>query len=468
MPDGTFVVSGDMTSPNTYWSTGRRPQGAQWKSKWAVRQTTCGADPETDECSVTRPFAFAPEIDANGTVACTLRTEAVIVIPMMEFLNSNIPTETTMYGGSSFRTFVWTTSIVEVASSSPTNATYGVNVFEWRITHNAFSLSISPAGAVIETLAVGSVAPPMFVSVVSTQGISGGPSSHRLMNDGRVRMIWQTNAYVQQKNLYASSRRHLSSAPTQPDTVLDIDAMSNASFAPSWLPKPGFTAECSSWVSAEDGATLPPGEDSTIACKTAGCVPIAQNMLPATMFMGITQSAAASELYWLQYVLKIVCYITPDVAANVTTDIVLPETYIRIAYALKDATSGDMLTDAFKPPFSQFDVQSTTLYGSQIDAIAFNLSTRLVVLPEDLISNADVLNDLFEDPESLKSVDSELQYSQVLVHVYHCLVSITSHTLISSLHPHTGVRAHGADQQHGRSKALARAPGAHPHGCAHG
>lgn len=397
-PDGTFAVSGNASSPRTFWSASKKPLGANLRSRWAVRQTTCGAD-EDDSCSLSKPYAFAPELGSNDTVACSLRTQAVIVIPIFEFLSSNIPKETTVgTGGSSFRTFVWTVSVVEMASSSAINATYGVNVFEWRVTNRAFTLAISPAGAVVETLAVGTISPPMFISVVATQGVSGGPSSNRLMADGRVRMIWQTNAYVKQKNAPASA----------PDTVLDVASMP----APEWVQKSGFVSECSAWTAAADGEAMAPGEASAVACATVGCVPIPQSQLPSSMFIGISKYASPVDPYWLQYTLKIVCYITPPFVADASMDIVLPETLINVPYALADADSGTLLTDATTLPFSQFGVQSVKLAKSESGAVSFDLTARLVILPESLVAGASALNDLFEDPESLPPVNNQLEYSQ--------------------------------------------------------
>lgn len=362
---------------------------------WAVRQTTCGAD-FTDSCSLGQTYAFLPTSGVNGTVPCSLRTEAVLLLPTSEFMTQIA--SLTSSGNSASQTLVWTVSTVQVASASGVNATAGVNRFQWLINHFPFFMSINSAGAVVETLASGVMAPPLMISVLGSDFSSGGPSYQRLMADGRIRMMWQTHAFVQQPADYVSGN------PAA--TVMGP----MAALAPVWTAKPGFTATCSNWVAVADQQPLPAGEDSTISCAKPGCMPVSQINMPAELLFGFL-NGNNPNIYWTEYFLKIVCYITPSATVDIFTDIAVPFTTVVVPYQLQ-SVGGGLLTDAQTPPFSQFTVLGSTLLGTSASNVSFATYSEIVSISDTLISEATTLTDLFVSPDTLAPVQGNVQYGQ--------------------------------------------------------
>ena len=266
--DGTVDAANssavDGPGARVFW---REPGAAA--TGWAVRQTTCGGDPPLP-CSPVRPFAYVPE--SRDATACSLRTEAMMVMELTAFLASGIPTETTPKGGSSSRTFAWSLATVEVASTASATASLGVNVFNWRVAYEPFTLRLGVGAAVTEVLPVGTVAAPCIISVMgSAQTGDGGPTMQRVMADGRVRMVWQTNAYVQQAPQTLRRRRGLLVAPTAPTTVLLTSVMGGDAYTPVWgTAAPGYSGTCSPWVGVQDRTPYVAGEDSTVGCALSG------------------------------------------------------------------------------------------------------------------------------------------------------------------------------------------------------
>lgn len=268
-------------TPDTFWSA---PNG------WAVRQTTCGADPN-DSCSVVRPQAFDNE--------CTLRTEGVFIKTLPEFMK--IARETTADGGSSTRTFAWSLTTVELASSDISGVR---TVAETRTTREDFNLVIFPVGAVVETLRVGDIAPPLILSVQGGAGTVGGPSFVRCLVDSRtIRLVWQSTAYVQQPASAAN-------------TTLAVGVMSASAYTPVWRLQDesnGYSTSCSGWIAAPDETTLAAGTDSAVSCASAGCATSPQQILPAVVIGSMTTAAVANQPQWIAYNLKITCSLTaPD------------------------------------------------------------------------------------------------------------------------------------------------------------
>ena len=410
--DGSFRPATADDGPDApghplFWASSPMGAGAQ-QPVWAVRQTTC--DPREDVCSVSTPTAYLASGGGSDTVSCTLRTQAVLVVPFAQFM-ADIATETTISGGSSLRTFVWSVSTVEVGSTSPLNATLGVNTFQWRVVHTPFVYLESVANGVVEVLPVGTIAPPLILSVSATQTVSGGSASQRVLSNGQVRIVWQTNAYVQQYSTNVSTGL--------PNTILDETLMETAAFTPLWKSNLGFTGTCSPWVAAADGETLPAGDDSTISCANPGCAPIYQSAVPAVLLMGLTSAARNESQQWVHYYLKIVCYITPPAVPDPSVDLVLPDTFITIPYAFIDASTGNLLTSSINPPLSQFEVPSSTLPGTPVLGVPFDITARIVAIPESLVANVSTMSDYFAAPEMLQSVVGNLSYAEARLCVRH-------------------------------------------------
>ena len=316
--DGSYAqASGspaDAPDEHLFWSA-----SANRSPSWAVRQTTCGAS-TSDQCSPTRPFAFHAPPGATGVVACTLRTEAILVMPLTQFM-TNVAVETSPLGGSSVRTFQWSLSTVEVASSSAVNASMGVDVYNWRVTHAPYSMSVSPGGAVVESLPVGTLAPPIIISVMASGGV-GGPTMTRALPDGSVRIVWQTHAYVMQPPNSSSV------------TLLDNATMADApAYSPTWTAK-GYSATCAPWVWVDEVQPGPSGSAaSTISCAQPGCAPQPQGTLPAALLTGFTQAAAESAAMWLQYSMNIVC-VVDTAPVDDSSPINVPGADISVRYSL--------------------------------------------------------------------------------------------------------------------------------------
>ena len=397
--DGSYAaVTGspsDTPAEHLFWSARPAVVGANLAPAWAVRQTTCGAS-AGDECSPTRPFAFHAPPGASGAAACTLRTEAILVMPLTQFMTA-VATETTPQGGSSLRTFRWSVSTVEVASSSAVNATLGVNVHNWRVTHAPFSLNLSPAGAVVESLPVGTMAPPLMMTVMSaTEGTMAGSTMTRALPDGRVRVMWQTHAYVRQPE---------STSVTKLDSA---DMRNSAMYTPTWTAQ-SYEATCSPWTWISDGQFGPSGDSSTVACANPDCAPQEQRTLPAAMVTGFTQAAAVDSVLWVQYYMTVVCYVAMASVPD-TADINIPGATISIHYSL--VTDGYQVTDSITPPVVSFNTPSAVVPAILKASVDFELTSRLVRLPEAAIASATTLSDLFSDPDALEPVGAMVAYSE--------------------------------------------------------
>ena len=255
MPTGEYAAIANCGAPPAtasavYW---RAPNG------WSLRQTTCGAD-AGDVCDTTTPSAYAAEGDSTPYV-CSIRTEGVFVY--------DIAQSTTSLKQPSTRAL----HLVDLASTAAVGA-IGVDVMQKRITYKPYSVVFSTAGVVVEQLAVGANAPPMLLSVQSTNGVSGGPSFVRCLVDSRtVRLVWQSNAYIQQR-----TRGSGTPPPEVPDTVLSTDLMTTSAMAPVWTmydTTAGYTSACTIWAQVADGQPMPPGSESAYSCARVGATPAA-------------------------------------------------------------------------------------------------------------------------------------------------------------------------------------------------
>ena len=398
--DGTFAALTDSPSDtpteHVFWSSRPAVVGANLAPSWAVRQTTCGAS-DGDSCSATRPFAFNPTAGGVGkSIACTLRTESILVMPLVQFMTA-VATETTPQGGSSLRTFEWSVSTVEVASSTAVNATLGVNVHNWRVTRAPYTMSLSPAGAVVESVPVGDLAPPLMLTVTAAkEGTVGGLTMARALPDGRVRVMWQTHAYVKQPE---------SSSVTKLDST---GMMADAMYVPLWT-APGYAATCSPWEWIADGQLGPSGDSSTVACAYAGCAAQQQSTLPAAMITGLTQAAASDTALWVQYYMTIVCFVTMDPVPD-SSDIHIPGATIAVHYSL--TTDNYQVTDSITPPVVAFNTPAAFVPAILNGTVDFELTARLVRLPEAAIASATTLSDIFSNPDALQPVGKMVAYSE--------------------------------------------------------
>ena len=267
---------------------------------WALRQTTCGADGGADQCLASRPQAYVPNPTSR---ACSLRTEARRTAPVFEFLNS-LATRVSIAGGSSVMVYQWSVYVVETASTTPAGTAR--DSFQARVSTQTFQLSVGVASAVVERLPAGNVAPQMFISVNSPAGAYGGPAYVRCLADAHtVRLVWQTNAYVQQNPGPAGL----------PNTVFLTSAMESVE-ATLTLNSIGFSATCFPWVLAPDGQQLPAGTGSTFSCAASGCASFPQSLLSTSLLSGLTPGTRALNTAWVGYFLKITCDVHSDLAIS--------------------------------------------------------------------------------------------------------------------------------------------------------
>ena len=200
------VVAGQVGVNQSYYTHG-----------WTMRQSTCGASPK-DSCTTTTgdtPYSHFTGRASFTAGTCSLKTEALMIMPVEQFLvrlkDSGAIKQTVIGGTTSTSTlsYVWEEYVVEYASTA-NNATgfngpqggtanTGIDTFQTRVTPARFQLNQYPAGAVVQMLAVGEVAPPMMMHTTAT-GASGAVSwSQRDALDGnKLKMTWQFDSFVQQ------------------------------------------------------------------------------------------------------------------------------------------------------------------------------------------------------------------------------------------------------------------------------
>ena len=391
---------------------------------WSTRQTTCGAT-TGDVCDgVSARFAVTSANEgANATNTCSLRTESVFVMPINQFTNyltgAGLVRQT---GTGSKITYQWGVYVKEYASTKeydPNSVTqdvqdFGIDMFQTRVTPTQFQLDIFPAGAVVERLAAGDVAPPMLVHT-NAFGSTGTVSYNKREDANTLKMSWQMSAYVQQSN------RASASATT--DTVLYSTVMGtagnesgiNPSYTPTIIFGTGapFTATCQSWSApAADGTTLVVGQ-TAMACASAACAPMAQADMPADLLSGLLSSQQGADLFWVEYFFTVTCTITHTPTASspaytMSQDFKLPPLTVQMKYALQDVTTSRQLTDLQQPPFVTFQQPFYRSPGvPSPDQVAFPLVSRLITLDEDVIASADSLSQIIYDSESNPAINDD-------------------------------------------------------------
>ena len=389
----------DAPTDRVFWASG----GAG--GRWMLRQTTCGADGDPSQCFDGRPYSYVP---ADGSlVACTLRTDALMVVPLTEY-TARIAQSLTPPGGSSVMTYESPLYTIETGSTASTNSTQGVDTFQTRITRFPVFVSIMPVGAVTEVLQPGQNAQPLLISVQGSLNTYGGPAFSRCLVDSKtVRLVWQSNAYVMQSNTIGP--------PTStPNTLLDGTLMSNLAYDVVWNltdATAGYSSSCLAWVVAPDQQQLPAGADSTISCTMPGCETIPTSQLPGSLAGNLANALATGNFHWVQYYLKITCDLSSPQAVSDYADYLVPTGLMTIPYALM-TPDGTVITDTLQPPFVSFQTPSFTLPGTNGPELKFDLIARTVMVPEKAVSTSTTLSECFLDTDALDTMTGSVQYSE--------------------------------------------------------
>ena len=305
-----------------------------------------------------------------------------------------------------------------------------------------------PAGAIVQILAVGELAPPLLLHT-SAVGNTGAVSFAQRLSANQLRMTWQLQAYVQQSSASLT-------LPTTADTLLwDYKMKAMNTSDPSDYPTLSFgnqgsnyQSTCDTWVNSASAlvggntfslsnvATVPTpdaaGNSMTSGYSCNGdsvtnggtCHPMQQSQLPADLLSGLTSSAISNASYWVQYAMTITCTITANgtnAPTAVTQPFTIPATTISIPYRLANGvgSSNTEFTDDVVPPFSSVMQVAYTAPGEIDTSISFNLTSKISLLNESTIANSQTLTDMVYSTENntdLTLNNLPIAYSQVRGH----------------------------------------------------
>ena len=408
-------------------------------NSWSYRQTTCGAS-AGDACGTATtggaiPFTGAGITGADGSTAtCSIKTEALLIMPVEQFIvvmsDNEAVVTTTVAGnalsgtsGSSSLQYTWEDYVIEYASTADVGAANGVDIFQTRVTPSRFKMNLYPAGAFVQSLGVGDVAPPMLLHTTAT-GNTGPVAWTQRVDANTLQMTWQFEAYVQQSNrnsaatVYDTIFKSLGGAAgtgmrvTDDSTNLPILLFGSA----------GYTATCDPWLATQveggDQTTLTVNGAGVITsgygCASSECAPVVQSTLPSDLLSGLTPAAIARAQYWVDYHVTVVCTIVrTDASYAMTDDFVLPSTTIQMKYRLQDA-NGNELTDMTTPPFSEIIQVGYRSPGTATQSIDFDLQASMIQLLETDIQAATDLTDLIYTSEDNAPLPNQLVYSEAM------------------------------------------------------
>ena len=417
---------------------------------WAMRQSTCGSSWRDSlsgaGCSTAGTGAAAYSYYTGvATVpggTCSLKTEALMVMPVEQFIvrlaDAGVLVRKT---AGSVLSYTWKEYVVEYASTKGTDMVSGVDAYQTRVTPSAFQISLYPAGAVVQSLAVGAMAPPMMMHTTATGSAGAVSWAQRSSVDGNVlQMTWQYDSYVQQSpdaspttgpdTLFMTSIMGSSTSPTSsslapgdlslgPQLVIAPTSSTNSIYADA------YQWTCNTWSAASADQTQPASMASTVMVQTNGaitsgytcandnCQPIALSSLPSDMLTGLTAAAVKAGSYWVQYHVTVACTITAQWTVgtpwNVSQPFNLPSTTIKMGYRLADALNTE-ITDDVAPPFSEIVQVGYSSPGVVSQNVSFQVQTHLVQLSKTDIQTADTLSDLIYATEK-NPIPSVIQYS---------------------------------------------------------
>ena len=459
---------------------------------WSYRQSTCGAsyNDQAADCKTVGSFKTFANTGVMGAT-CGLKNEALMIMPVEQFLivlqddnDGGSPKHTGMteVRKGSILSYTWEQYVVEVSSTKSSNlnitssagVALGVDTFVSRVTPARFQINLYPAGAVVQSLAVGDVAPPMMLHTTATGNNGAVPWAQRewptYNGDGTVasagnpnvlHMTWQFDAFVQQAHNTADQ-------PALPDTVFrassgamtaddGVDGTQCNSSTPAYKGPQlvintggggnyadDYTWSCDQWAvesadySAANAGTAPTAALMTFSnssvttitsgftCVTGSCTPIQQQDMPSDLLSGLTPAALNASLWWLQYHVTVECTITATWtnaadAWTMSDDFVLPSTTIKMAYRLENS-AGNELTDAQSPPFSEVVQVGYVAPGLNTSTVTFPMTGDMYQLYEqDIIdiNNATdggnyTLTDLIRKSADNAAIGHQLVYSEAM------------------------------------------------------
>ena len=409
-------------------------------NSWSYRQTTCGASADDNCDAVTDagvyPFTGAGITSGTGdgsTSTCSIKTEALMIMPVEQFIivmtdNNAIETNSAA-GGSSTLQYTWEDYVIEYASTADKDAPNGVDVFQTRVTPARFKLNLYPAGAVVQSLGVGDIAPPMLLHTVAT-GNTGPVAWAQRTGDNEMQMTWQLDAFVQQSNRDPLSTGYdtifKSTSADAGGTGMRVaeDATNLPELVFRGPNKDSYSSTCDAWLSTQNELTdqstltltsdVPAKTTSGYGCAVAECAPVGKDTLPSDLLAGLTDAAVARAQNWVQYHVTVMCTITRvDASYALSDDFVIPATTIRMKYRLQDA-NGNELTDMTTPPFSDIVQVGYTSPGTLSKDIKFNLMAEMIQLKENDIKTAADLTDLIYTSEDNDPLPNQLVYSEAM------------------------------------------------------
>ena len=427
---------------------------------WTVRQSTCGSSwRDTGKCETStgaNPYKYYKGINTVTGGTCSLKTEALMIMPVEQFLVRLTDSGAVKkISTGSVLSYTWEEYVVEYASTKGTTGgsgvdaypNGGVDTFQTRVTPSRFQINLYPAGAVVQSLAVGDVAPPMMMHTTATGSAGAVSWAQRDATNGNIlKMTWQYDSFVQQSNqasaatgadtLFMSSEMTKSTSATVtkdtgdlslgPQLVIastsdgDIYANDYSWTCDKWSTQSANTRNTSTMQNTGTMMTVGTSITSGYSCAKAGCAPVPQTELPGDLLAGLTSAAASADLHWVQYHVTVECTITAIWNAgasgwNTSQTFNLPATTIKMGYRLEDALHSE-LTDSVTPPFSEIVQVGYASPGLIKQSVNFNVSSRLIQLNESVIKTATDLSfsDLIYQTENNPPLPQQLVYSQAM------------------------------------------------------
>lgn len=326
---------------------------------WSIRQTT------------------------EATTQCSIRTEALTIYSLKEFMTLPWVVVTQQSGVRSLRLSLYS---VEIGSTAPWNGKPVKDTFTKRVNEHTYLMEISVGGAVVVPIDGGAMLPPMIIRTM-------GNTLDRVSAD-TVEVVWRLSGYVKQPATSVGG----ASIVFDPEFMQTaaVQMFSPASFQVTCQP---FTADINS--------------SSTYSCSQPSCGTTPQAKLPTYVLRGFNPASLSQPFMWLVYDMRVRCRITDTTGPALLDEWSVPASEVRVHYGLRDTTQNQMVTDIFEPPFVTFTT-SFTVAGVDASTVALDMVGSVFEI-EETSTAADTLSDIVYSNEH-NSVASlhRFAYSQAL------------------------------------------------------
>lgn len=376
------------------------------QSLWSIRQTTCGAT-TGDVCSVSRPQAFYTTEPA--TASCSLRTEALLVVPTPVFVAARAtPVSLGVYS--------WYLNMYTVGAT-PVGIFGALTTQRFLYTQNNFASNVETV------IGVGGTLPTALITSRSSFG-GGGVSNYVFTGASSMRIVWQLNGYVEQ-NINNNSTQSVFFDPTIFSSFVSrLDFPVNS----------GLNATCLPWNYVPPGGPQFLMSETTFTCAEpaadGNCTVAGIDTLPSNVLTTATPEDRTRRPNWSHYYFTIVCDVSSATPFATYQTTHIPSSVLHIYYGLSDV-NGALKTDPRSPPFFDFVQAGISLDGISTANVQFSLISDVVTVPESTMANVTTLSELFANP--LPPVNGNIPYSSAFA--FHVRLESEAHRPYWTPHP---------------------------------